>query len=60
MDQRNRHSISMPRTAAQPGDGAPFDLMDRKILSALRANGRLTMAEIAQRVGLSTTPAGRG
>ncbi|MGQ3675375.1 Lrp/AsnC family transcriptional regulator [Xanthobacter sp. TB0139] len=31
-------------------------MMDRKILSALRADGRLTMAELAQQVGLSQSP----
>jgi Lrp/AsnC family leucine-responsive transcriptional regulator len=30
--------------------------MDRKILSALRSDGRLTMAELAGRVGLSQSP----
>jgi Lrp/AsnC family leucine-responsive transcriptional regulator len=28
-----------------------FDLTDRKILSALRADGRLTMSELAEKVG---------
>ena len=35
------------------GDTMPFDLMDREILSALRADGRLTMSELAEKVGLS-------
>jgi Lrp/AsnC family leucine-responsive transcriptional regulator len=30
--------------------------MDRKILSALRADGRLTMSELAEKVGLSQSP----
>src|SRR4029078_11534239 len=37
-------------------DSGPFDLMDRKILSALRADGRLTMSELAEKVGLSQSP----
>ena len=41
---------------AKRGDTVPFDLMDRKILSALRADGRLTMSELAETVGLSQSP----
>jgi Lrp/AsnC family leucine-responsive transcriptional regulator len=33
-----------------------FDLMDRKILSALRSDGRLTVNELAAKVGLSQSP----
>lgn len=33
-----------------------LDRMDRKILSALRADGRLTMSELAEKVGLSQSP----
>jgi Lrp/AsnC family transcriptional regulator, leucine-responsive regulatory protein len=33
-----------------------LDLADRKILSALRADGRLTMSELAAKVGLSQSP----
>jgi Lrp/AsnC family transcriptional regulator, leucine-responsive regulatory protein len=33
-----------------------FDLMDRKILSALRTDGRLTVNELAAEVGLSQSP----
>ena len=33
-----------------------LDEMDRKILSALRLDGRLTVAELAERVGLSPSP----
>src|ERR1700737_2350116 len=33
-----------------------FDLMDRKILSALRTDGRLTVNELAAKVGLSQSP----
>jgi Lrp/AsnC family leucine-responsive transcriptional regulator len=33
-----------------------LDAMDRKILSALSANGRLTMNELAEKVGLSQSP----
>ncbi len=36
----------------------PFDLddFDRRILTALRADGRLTIVELSERVGLSQTP----
>lgn len=33
-----------------------MDMTDRKILSALRRNGRLTMNELAEEVGLSPSP----
>lgn len=33
-----------------------LDLIDRKILSALRSNARLTNAELAEKVGLSASP----
>ncbi|UXM96548.1 Lrp/AsnC family transcriptional regulator (plasmid) [Bartonella sp. HY329] len=33
-----------------------IDFMDKKILSALRLNGRISMAELAQKVGLSQSP----
>ena len=47
-DMQNR------RSARRAGTGTPtFDLPDRKILSALRADGRLTVNELAAKVGLS-------
>jgi len=49
--RQNRQSE--PKRAS---DTVPFDLMDRKILSALRADGRLTMSELAETVGLSQSP----
>lgn len=33
-----------------------LDLLDRKILAALREDGRMTMTDLASRVGLSKTP----
>ena len=33
-----------------------LDEFDRKILAALREDGRITMTELAQRIGLSKTP----
>jgi Lrp/AsnC family leucine-responsive transcriptional regulator len=45
------------RSEQRLGSEAPsLDLMDRKILSALRSDGRLTMAELAVKVGLSQSP----
>lgn len=38
------------------GEAAPLDLIDRRILSALRSDGRLTMNELAEKVGLSQSP----
>ena len=37
-------------------DSRTLDLPDRKILSALRADARLTMSQLAERVGLSASP----
>jgi Lrp/AsnC family leucine-responsive transcriptional regulator len=34
----------------------PLDLLDRKILAVLAADGRATLAEVAERVGLSQSP----
>jgi Lrp/AsnC family leucine-responsive transcriptional regulator len=48
---QNRHSVEAGR--GQPG---ALDLIDRKILSALRQDGRLTMNELAEKVGLSASP----
>jgi Lrp/AsnC family leucine-responsive transcriptional regulator len=38
---------------------AQLDEFDRKILSALQANARITTQELAERVGLSATPCAR-
>jgi len=38
---------------------ADLDIIDRKILSILQANGRITMAELAGKVGLSVSPCHR-
>ena len=35
---------------------SPIDLIDRKIIDALRGDGRMPVAELARRVGLSKTP----
>ncbi len=37
-------------------DYRTLDLPDRKILSALRADARLTMSQLAEKVGLSASP----
>lgn len=42
-------------TSVTGGDNG-LDLIDRKILSALRADGRLSMSELAEKVGLSPSP----
>jgi Lrp/AsnC family leucine-responsive transcriptional regulator len=36
--------------------GQKLDLLDRRILSALREDGRLTVNELAEKVGLSASP----
>jgi len=37
----------------------PLDPIDRKILSVLQSDGRITMAELADKVGLSVSPCHR-
>lgn len=48
---RNKRSRS-----TMTGISGEIDLMDRKILSALRADGRLTTSELGAKVGLSPSP----
>ncbi len=42
--------------ATKPLSDSPIDLIDRKIIEALRGDGRMPVAELARRVGLSKTP----
>jgi len=42
--------------AERPHPSDPIDPFDRKIIDALRADGRLSVSELARRVGLSKTP----
>ena len=44
------------RTDAKIASTGPIDLFDRRIVEALRADGRLSVTELAKRVGLSKTP----
>ena len=44
------------RMDAKPAPAGPIDLFDRRIVEALRADGRLSVTELAKRVGLSKTP----
>ena len=37
----------------------PVDAIDRKILAELQADGRLTVTDLAERVGLSVSPCHR-
>ncbi|KAA8994934.1 Lrp/AsnC family transcriptional regulator [Affinibrenneria salicis] len=54
MTSKNKHSEGpLYKTGAAPRE---LDMTDRRILSALRQNGRLTIAELAEEVGLSTSP----
>lgn len=46
----------MTSTSLRPRKRGGLDLTDRKILSALTANGRLTINELAEKVGLSQSP----
>ena len=42
-------------SADSPNDGQ-FDRFDRRIIDELRVDGRITITELAERVGLSKTP----
>jgi Lrp/AsnC family leucine-responsive transcriptional regulator len=44
------------RTDARTATNTPIDAFDRRIIEALRAEGRLSVTELARRVGLSKTP----
>lgn len=47
----------IPRKSKPPRQAGPgLDAVDRRILSALRHEGRLTMNELAEKVGLSPSP----
>ncbi len=51
MARQNKQSENMTTAPARE-----LDLLDRKILSALRADGRMSMNDLAQKVGLSPSP----
>ena len=42
--------------ADKPADPVTLDAFDRKIIDALRADGRIAITDLAARVGLSKTP----
>jgi len=44
------------RTDHKGQSSGPIDAFDRRIIEALRAEGRLSVTELARRVGLSKTP----
>ena len=44
------------RIAAKTAADSAIDAFDRRIIDALRADGRMSVAELARRVGLSKTP----
>ncbi len=51
-------NVKKPKSFSESSAALPagHDLIDRKILSVLGANGRLTMNELAEQVGLSVSP----
>jgi Lrp/AsnC family leucine-responsive transcriptional regulator len=53
---RKRKPTAGPPAAARGHRERGLDFTDRKILSALRLNGRLTINELAEKVGLSPSP----
>jgi Lrp/AsnC family leucine-responsive transcriptional regulator len=46
----------LEKKSANADIAGPFDAYDRKILSILSGDGRMTMTELARRIGLSKTP----
>ena len=52
---RSQKNLPSKPHSAPPG-GAELDPIDRRILSALRSDGRLTMNELGEKVGLSPSP----
>lgn len=54
MARSQKNLPSKPHSA--PTGGTELDPIDRRILSALRADGRLTMNELGEKVGLSPSP----
>jgi Lrp/AsnC family leucine-responsive transcriptional regulator len=57
MKSRKNAAKQNNRSEFRSDDSVPtLDRLDRKILSALRRDGRLTMAELAEKVGLSQSP----
>lgn len=52
-----RSQQKIPSTARRARrEGIEIDVIDRRILSALRADARLTMNELGEKVGLSASP----
>jgi len=54
----NAHPRTFEKSIRVENDAKPVDLdeYDRKILNVLREDGRITVTELAQRIGLSKTP----
>lgn len=53
MSTQNAYALAQKKA---PDEDKAIDLVDRKILSALAKNGRLTVAELSEQVGLSSSP----
>jgi Lrp/AsnC family leucine-responsive transcriptional regulator len=51
----NAHPIK-GKEQDQMSEGSQLDQIDRKIIAQLRADGRMTVTELASRIGLSKTP----
>jgi len=56
---RRKMVASLLRFAASSGKIHPMDSIDRKILAELQRDGRLTVTDLAARVGLSVSPCHR-
>lgn len=53
MSTQNAYASTTKKTT---DEDKSIDLVDRRILSALSKNGRLTVAELSEQVGLSSSP----
>ncbi len=51
-----QNAYASERKSKPADDEKAIDMVDRRILSALSKNGRLTVAELAEQVGLSSSP----
>lgn len=49
----------MDKGVTRPGSRADLDAADRRILRELQKNGRITVADLSSKVGLSATPCWR-
>lgn len=57
LDVRPRKRVNLDRMKSGPGHSAPLDETDRRIVEELRADGRLSMRALAERLHISRASA---